>query len=75
MRNRRFQDLQSRTGAIEREVFNLEAKNRPEEETEFFIVHGYWPEAAQVEQRTESSFTTHGLKTTIILERTASTDG
>ena len=54
---------------------HLESKNRPEEETEFFIVHGYWPEAAQVAQRIERSFMTRGLRTTIVLERTESTDG
>ena len=75
MRNKRFHSLQSRAEAIEREAFALEARNRPEEEAEFFAVHGYWPEAAQVHQRTETSFTTYGMKTTIILERTESTEG
>lgn len=35
----------------------------------FFSVHGYWPEAAAVLEREERSFTTHGLRTTVILER------
>jgi ribonuclease I len=74
MRNKQFHNLQSRADAIEQEALALEIKNRPEEETEFFIVHGYWPEAAQVDQRTETSFTTYGMKTTIILERTESTE-
>lgn len=75
MRNKQFHNLQSRADAIELEALALETKNRPAEETEFFIVHGYWPEAAQVHQRTETSFTTYGMKTTIILERTESTEG
>jgi hypothetical protein len=51
------------------DAFDLEAKNRKQEEKDFFIVHGYWPETAQVTERSEISFTTHGLKTTIILEK------
>jgi hypothetical protein len=35
----------------------------------FFAVHGYWPEAADVVEPIESCFTTHGLKTTVIVER------
>ena len=69
MHSKRFQDLQRRTDAIEMDAFDLEAKNRTEEEKGFFIVHGCWPETARVEGRTEGTFTTHGLKTTIILEK------
>lgn len=74
MHNKRFQDLQKRTESIEVKLFDLESKNRTEGEKDFFIIHGYWPEAVQLSQRTERSFTTHGLKTTVILERTISTD-
>ncbi len=63
-----------RTAADLRDLFAhsilLETKNRTEEEKEFFIVHGCWPETPRVGGRAESTFTTHGLKTTIILERT-----
>ena len=41
---------------------------RPNEEKDFFTVHGFFPEAANVSERTERSFVVHGLKTTIILE-------
>jgi hypothetical protein len=39
------------------------------------MVHGCWPERARVEGRTERTFTTHGLKTTIILEKTSTAEG
>jgi hypothetical protein len=51
-----------------RQALELEFEGRPKEELMFFSVHGYWPEAASLVQREECSFTTHGLKTTIILE-------
>src|ERR1700675_4548823 len=69
MRRRQFQTLEYKTEAIERKALDLERKNRSDDELEFFSVHGYWPEAADVVEPIESCFTTHGLKTTLILER------
>ena len=42
--------------------------DRSEQEQDFFAVHGFFPEVANVTGRTERSFVVHGLKTTIILE-------
>jgi hypothetical protein len=64
----RFQELMARTDAIVQGAFALENKRTQDEKT-FFRVHGFWPEKADATRRTESCFTTHGLKTTIILER------
>jgi len=69
MRLKRFQTLEDETESIGRKALDLECKNRSEDELKFFAVHGYWPEAANVVERIESCFTTHGLKTTLILER------
>jgi ribonuclease I len=51
------------------EAFALESKTCTLDEREFLVVHGYWPEATDVAERIEGSFTTRGLKTTIIWER------
>jgi hypothetical protein len=51
------------------QAFELECEVRSEQELMFFRVHGYWPEAAAVSGREEHSFTVHGLRTTVILER------
>jgi len=50
------------------QALELEFKVRSEQELMFFSVHGFWPEAAAVSGREERNFTTHGLKTTVILE-------
>jgi ribonuclease I len=55
--------------AIGRKALDLECKDRSEDEMKFFAVHGYWPETADVVEPVESCFTTHGLKTTVILQR------
>lgn len=68
MRSRRVRTLESEAATIMVEAFDRECKNRSIEEIEFFAAHGYWPEAANVVERTERSFTVRGLKTTIILE-------
>jgi len=44
-------------------------ESRSPSEKMFFAAHGHFPENATVSERRESSFETHGLKTTIILER------
>jgi hypothetical protein len=54
---------------MERKALKLECKDRSENEMKFFAVHGYWPEVADVVEPIESCFTTHGLKTTVMLER------
>jgi hypothetical protein len=69
MENMRFQDLVSKTETIVLEALAPDTKNRTHDEKMFFCAHGFWPEAAVVAERIESCFTTHGLKTTIILER------
>ncbi len=69
MQLRRFQTLEYKTEAIGRKALDLACKNRSEDELKFFAVHGYWPEAADVVEPIKSCFTTHGLKTTLILER------
>jgi hypothetical protein len=50
------------------QALELEFEARSEQELMFFSAHGYWPEAAAVSVREERSFSTHGLKTTVILE-------
>jgi hypothetical protein len=50
------------------QAFELECEARSVQELRFFRVHGYWPEMAAISERKERSFTTHGLRTTVILE-------
>lgn len=54
------------------QAFELELQGRPQQELMFFSVHGYWPEAAVVSERDEKTFSTHGLRSTVILERVSS---
>ena len=69
MRLRRFQMLEYKTEAVGHKALGLECKNRSEDEMKFYAVHGYWPEAADVVEPIETCFTTHSLKTTVILEK------
>jgi len=69
MRLRRLRVLEYKARTIAYDAFDLECKQRSANELEFFNVHGSWPEGAEVSEREERSFTTHGLRTTIILER------
>ena len=72
MRLRQFQTLEFKAKAVGRKALELECKNRSEDEMKFFAVHGYWPETADVVEPVESCCTTHGLKTTVILQRVES---
>lgn len=69
MRIRRFQALEYKTEAIGRKALEFECKDRSENELKFLAVHGYWPEGRRCRTCIESWFTTHGLKTTVIVER------
>jgi hypothetical protein len=55
--------------AIVQKALALELKTRAYDEKIFYCIHGFWPDATEVHGRTETSFSTHGLKTTVILER------
>jgi len=61
--------LESRARASADDRRRRDFENRPEDDLQFFAVHGYWPEAAQDTAREEDSFVVRGLKTTIIIER------
>ena len=69
MQLRQLHTLEDKAEAIGRKALDLECKNRSADELKFFAVHGYWPEAADVVEPIESWFTTHGLKSTVIVER------
>jgi hypothetical protein len=64
-----FRNLVSRSEAIVQKALERDLKIRAYDEKIFYCIHGFWPEAIEIRGRTETIFVTHGLKTTVILEK------
>jgi hypothetical protein len=64
-----FRNLVSRSEAIVQKALARDLMIRAYDEKIFYCIHGFWPDANEIHGRTETSFSTHGLKTTVVLER------
>jgi len=69
MRTRSLHNLELRANELTSLAVDRLFEGRSLEEVEFLCVQGYFPEAAEHSERIERTVVTHGLRTTIVLER------
>lgn len=65
---KRLESVEDRIALQQHKEFERQAQGRSEQETKFFVVHGYWPENAGDELPPRIEFTARGIKTIITHE-------